>query len=70
MLVVDTDVVVRHLTNDDEAQAARARRLIERHDVFLPLTVLLEAEWVLRCVYAFQRRMLSGRCAVSPGCRE
>ena len=53
MLVVDTNVVVRHLTNDDEAQAARARRLIERRDVFLPLTVLLEAEWVLRSVYGF-----------------
>jgi predicted nucleic acid-binding protein len=53
MLVVDTNVVVRHLTNDDAAQAARARRLIDRHDVLLPLTVLLEAEWVLRSVYGF-----------------
>jgi predicted nucleic acid-binding protein len=51
MLVVDTNVVVRHLTNDDKAQGARALRLIEQHDVFVPLTVLLEAEWVLRSVY-------------------
>ena len=51
MLVIDTNVVVRHLTNDDKAQGARARRLIEQHDVFVPLTVLLEAEWVLRSVY-------------------
>lgn len=56
MLVVDTNVVVRHLTNDDAAQAARARRLVEQHDVFLPLTVLLEAEWVLRSVYGFSTR--------------
>ena len=51
MLVVDTNVVVRYLTNDDKAQGARSRRLIEQHDVFLPLTVLLEVEWVLRSVY-------------------
>jgi predicted nucleic acid-binding protein len=53
MLVVDTDVVVGHLTNDDRVQAERARRLIEQHDVYLPLTVLLESEWVLRSVYGF-----------------
>jgi predicted nucleic acid-binding protein len=53
MLVVDTDVVVRYLTNDDTAQAARARRLLGQYDVFLPLTVLLETEWVLRGVFNF-----------------
>jgi predicted nucleic-acid-binding protein len=53
MLVVDTNVVVRYLANDDKAQGARARRLIEQHDVFVPLTVLLEAEWVLRSVYGW-----------------
>lgn len=53
MRAVDTDVVVRYLTNDDAGQAARARRLLEREQVFLPLTVLLETEWVLRSVYGF-----------------
>ena len=53
MLVVDTDVVVRYLVNDDPAQAGRARRLVAQHDVFVPLTVLLEAEWVLRSVFGF-----------------
>lgn len=53
MLVVDTNVVVRYLTSDDRTQAERARRLIEQHDVYLPLTVLLESEWVLRSVYGF-----------------
>jgi predicted nucleic acid-binding protein len=54
MLVVDTNVVIRYLTNDDTAQAARARRLFARHDVFVPLTVLLETEWVLRSVFGFE----------------
>jgi predicted nucleic-acid-binding protein len=53
MLAVDTDVVVRYLVNDDAVQAARARRLVEREDIFVPLTVLLETEWVLRGVYGF-----------------
>jgi predicted nucleic acid-binding protein len=53
MLVADTNVVVRYLTNDDPAQAARARQLLERDDVFVPLTVLLESEWVLRAVFGF-----------------
>ena len=54
MLVVDTNVVIRYLTNDDIAQAARVRRLFAQHDVFVPLTVLLETEWVLRGVYRFE----------------
>ena len=53
MLVVDTNVVVRYLTNDDTAQADRARRFLARHDTFVPLTGLLEAEWGLRSVFGF-----------------
>ena len=51
MLVVDTNVIVRYLTNDDTAQAGRARRFLTQNDVFVSLTVLLEAEWVLRSVF-------------------
>lgn len=53
MLVVDTNVIVRYLTNDDTAQATRARRLLAQQSIFVPLTVLLETEWVLRSVYGF-----------------
>jgi predicted nucleic-acid-binding protein len=53
MLVVDTNVVVRYLVNDDRVQAARARGLLEQHDVLVPLTVLLETAWVLRSVFGF-----------------
>lgn len=48
---VDTNVVVRYLTGDDPAQAAKAQGLIGRKPVFVPRTVLLEVEWVLRGVY-------------------
>ncbi|MDP3689555.1 type II toxin-antitoxin system VapC family toxin [Bradyrhizobium sp.] len=53
MLAIDTNLIVRYLVADDPAQAARARRLIDNHDVFVCTTVLLETEWVLRSVYGF-----------------
>ncbi|HEY2619510.1 MAG TPA: type II toxin-antitoxin system VapC family toxin [Acetobacteraceae bacterium] len=58
MHAVDTDVLVRYLTNDDPDQAARARRLLAREQVIVRLTVLLEAEWVLRAVYGFDARQV------------
>lgn len=54
MIALDTNVLVRFLTNDDPAQARRARRLVEQGEVLIPLTVLLEAEWVLRAAYGFE----------------
>jgi predicted nucleic-acid-binding protein len=52
MITLDTNVWVRYLTNDDELQARRALKLLEQSDaVFLPKTVLLELEWVLRAAY-------------------
>ncbi|MDU0458418.1 MAG: type II toxin-antitoxin system VapC family toxin [Geobacteraceae bacterium] len=52
MVTLDTNVWVRYLTNDDELQARRAMKLLERSEaVFMPKTVLLELEWVLRAAY-------------------
>jgi predicted nucleic-acid-binding protein len=48
---VDTSIIVRYLTRDDPAQAAKARAVIGQKPVFVSRTVLLEAEWVLRGVY-------------------
>ena len=55
MVTLDTNVWVRYLTNDDELQARRAMVLLEQSDsVFLPKTVLLELEWVLRAAYGIK----------------
>ena len=56
MLGVDTNVIVRYLTRDDQQQYERARRLIDREvtkgePVLVNLLVLLETEWVLRSRY-------------------
>ena len=51
MIAVDTNVVVRLLTGDDLVQLERARNLFTTETVFLPKTVVLETEWVLRRLY-------------------
>jgi predicted nucleic-acid-binding protein len=50
---VDTNVLVRLVTQDDVAQAQAVDRLMARHAkkgelLFVPITVVLELEWVLR----------------------
>ena len=52
MVAVDTNVVVRLLTQDHPAQAARAVKIFRSSPVFIPKSVLLETEWVLR--YSFE----------------
>jgi predicted nucleic acid-binding protein len=52
MIALDTNVWVRYVTNDDPRQARKALKLLQGADaVFVPKTVLLELEWVLRAVY-------------------
>lgn len=53
MRAIDTNVV-RLLTADDVDQAEAARRAIKGNAIFLGITVLLEAEWVLRAGYGFE----------------
>ena len=53
MRAIDTNVVVRFLTGDDKRQAGIARAVIEAGSVFIPITVCLETEWVLRSGYGF-----------------
>lgn len=55
MKAIDTNVLVRFIVRDDVDQAIRARTLIEAGDIFLPLAVTLEAEWVLRAGYGLDR---------------
>ncbi len=55
-LAIDTNVLVRLLTNDDPQQAQQAAQLIDRSPAcFVPITVTLELEWVLRGAYRLPR---------------
>ena len=55
MIAVDTNLLVRILTNDDPIQASRAVKIFKSDDIFIPKTVMLETEWVLRHAYEIKR---------------
>lgn len=55
MIAVDTNLLVRLLTNDDPGQARRAAEIMESDDIFIPKTVMLETEWVLRHAYGIEK---------------
>ena len=59
-IAIDTNVLVRLLVRDDEAQYAASRRLVaeaaaREEPVLIVLGVLLETEWVLRSRYKIDK---------------
>ena len=68
MIALDTNVLVRYLVEDDKAQSAKARALVNRavanhESLFVPDIVVCETVWVLTAAYevtrAEVRRILS-----------
>lgn len=60
MPALDTNVLVRYIVQDNAAQLAAAKRLINRcvaegATLFVPVTVVLELEWVLRSSFEFSK---------------
>jgi predicted nucleic-acid-binding protein len=53
MRSVDTNIIVRFLTHDDESQFQLAKVVFGGGDVWIAKTVLLETVWVLRSKYLF-----------------
>jgi len=47
---VDTNILARFYLRDDAVQGRIAARVLAAGDVFIPKTVVLELEWVLRYV--------------------
>ena len=60
MHAVDTNVLVRLLTGDDVDQTRRAVALFKKETIFIPKTVLLETEWVLRRLYRLESKIVVG----------
>ena len=59
-VAIDTNVLVRLLVRDDEAQYQAARRLVDQAEaagepVLVMLCALLETEWVLRSRYKLDK---------------
>jgi predicted nucleic-acid-binding protein len=60
MPALDTNVLARYIVQDDAAQLAAVKRLISRFlaqgaTLFVPVTVVLELEWVLRSNFEFSK---------------
>lgn len=58
MIGIDTNVLVRHLTQDDGVQSARASAFIERELTpaqpgFISIVTMVETVWVLERAYGF-----------------
>jgi len=63
MLGIDTNILVRFLVRDDDAQFEKARKLIKREvtagrRVFINQLVLMETEWVLRSRYVVPKNQI------------
>jgi len=52
---LDTNVLIRYLVADDEAQAARAKRYIESGPSYVNCIVLSEVVWVLESAYGYDK---------------
>ena len=71
-IAIDTNVLVRLLVRDDEAQYAAAQRLVDQaaaavEPVLIVLGDLRETEWVLRSRYKLDQARPASR-GLSPGC--
>jgi len=51
MTVIATNVIIRFVTRDNASQFEAARALLAREACYIPVTVTLEAVWVLESVY-------------------
>ena len=51
MAAIDTNVLVRLLVGDNPAQYKASQKLFSSAQIFIPDTVILETEWVLRAAY-------------------
>ena len=63
MAALDTNILVRFLVEDDAAQLAAARKLMRKcvnsgEALFVPVTVALELEWVLRSSFGFGKSVV------------
>lgn len=63
MIAIDTNILVRYLTQDDPQQFEIASELIESalskgNPIFVSLVVILESIWVLQETYSFDKQKI------------
>ena len=65
---LDTNVLVRYLTQDEAAQSRKANAVVDRaleggERIHLDMVVLCELVWVLRSAYGYDRATIGGALA-------
>jgi predicted nucleic-acid-binding protein len=65
MIGLDTNILVRYLTQDDSTQSAKAREIIERrlteeHPGFISIAAMVETVWVLERAYELTTHEIVG----------
>jgi predicted nucleic-acid-binding protein len=75
MASLDTNVLVRYLVQDDEPQFLLAKKLIRAavrasETLYIPVTVMLEMEWVLRSNFKFSKAQVTGMLSALLSSRE
>lgn len=58
MIAVDTNIIVRLLTQDNEVQFKVAHKLFQKEAIFIADSVILETERVLRFAYDFDAQKI------------
>jgi len=59
LIAIDTNIVVRIVANDEAEQVGRASAALAKGDIYLSLTVCLEAAWVLGSIYKKSRAAIA-----------
>jgi len=59
MIAVDTNIIIRFLTHDDDTQYKKAFSVFNKNEIFIADTVILETEWVLRFAYKFDTEVIA-----------
>ena len=64
MAAIDTNILIRFLVEDDAAQLAQVKKLISSairagDTLYVPITVALELEWVLRSNFGFDKSTIT-----------
>ena len=54
MIAIDTNIIIRLMTRDDEEQYQKSLKVFQNQNIFIADTVILETEWVLRFAYKFK----------------
>ena len=64
MAAIDTNILIRFLVEDNAAQLAQVKKLISSairagNTLYVPITVALELEWVLRSNFGFNKSTIT-----------